>query len=334
MSLRAAATPPFLDLSASVTSGAPHLRDAVNLQRLMHWFLLALVPVLLVTLSETGHQADLGTAHFDASTDPGWRVVLLETFGLAHDADNWVGSLLRGLLVFLPTYVVALLTGGFWQHLFARSRGTSAPGLTVTTLLFSLALPPTIALWQVAAGTTFGIVVGKEIFGGTGKNFIHPALAGLAFLYFAYPEALSGSGMQISSPACAIGAAVLLYTRSISWRIIAGGIVGVVVGSLSFHNFAPSMPLAEMPWHWHLTVGGFAFGLVFFAADPVTAATTNPGRWLYGALIGFLCVLIRIANPSHTQEVMLAILLGNVVAPLIDYGVTWRNIRRRLRRGG
>jgi Na+-transporting NADH:ubiquinone oxidoreductase subunit B len=206
--------------------------------------------------------------------------------------------------------------------------------LTATALLFALALPPSIALWQVAAGITFGIVVGKEVFGGTGKNFLHPALAGLGFLYFSYPDTLRTSVMQISAPACAIGAILLLYVRAISWRILAGGIAGVFCSALLFQHFGASQPLAEMPWHWHLTAGGFAFGLVFYATDPVTAATTNPGRWLYGWLIGFLSVLIRIANPSHAQEVMFAILLGNVTAPLIDYGVMWANIRRRLRRNG
>jgi Na+-transporting NADH:ubiquinone oxidoreductase subunit B len=241
--------------------------------------------------------------------------------------------MLHGLLVFLPIYTVSLLTGGFWQALFARSRRTSSPGLMPTALLFSLALPPAIALWQVAAGITFGIVVGQEIFGGTGKNFLHPALTGLAFLYFAYPDALSTPATQLSAPACATGAALLLYTRAISWRVLAGGIAGVAGSALLFQHLAPAMPLAEMPWHWHLTAGGFAFGLVFFATDPVTAATTNPGRWIYGGFIGFLSVMIRIAT-SHTQEVMLAILLGNIVAPLVDYGVMWTNIRRRLRRGG
>jgi Na+-transporting NADH:ubiquinone oxidoreductase subunit B len=333
MTRAAASTTPGLDRSRTVTPHAPHVRDAVNLQALSNWVVLALLPVLVMALIETGRQANLATTHLDTASDAGWRVALLDAIGVGHDPDRRLGSMLHGLLVFLPIYAVSLLTGGFWQALFARSRRTSAPGLMGTALLFSLAMPPAIALWQVAAGMTFGIVVGQEIFGGTGKNFLHPALTGLAFLYFAYPDALSTPATELSAPACAIGAALLLYTRAISWRILAGGVVGVTASALLFQHFAPSMPFAEMPWHWHLTAGGFAFGLVFFATDPVTAATTNLGRWVYSGFIGCLSVMIRIAT-SHTQEVMLAILLGNIVAPLVDYGVMWTNIRRRRRRGG
>lgn len=327
------ATASILNLSDPVTPAAPHVRDSVNLQRLANWVVLALLPALIAALFETGRQVFLAGAQPEASSSVGWTLALLNETGIPTDLSSSVGDLLRGVLVFLPIFAVAMLTGAFWQHLFARSRHASAPGLAATVLLFSLAVPPSIALWQVAVGMTFGIVVGQEIFGGTGKNLLHPAAAGLAFLYFAYPNALSTFASQVPTPAVMIGAALLLYTRAISWRVLAAGIAGVAGYVLLAQSFSDSAALAEMPWYRHLTAGGFAFGLVFLASDPVTAATTNPGRCLYGACIGVFTVLIRTVT-SHTQEVLLAILLGNLIAPLIDYGVMEVNIRRRLRRVG
>jgi Na+-transporting NADH:ubiquinone oxidoreductase subunit B len=246
-------------------------------------------------------------------------------------------------------------------------------------LLFSLSLPPTIPLWQVALGMSFGIVVAKEVFGGTGKNFLNPALAALAFLYATYPKQMvgetawtvvegftgattmrivAGGGIEAvhwagtnwmqsflgvvpgafgatSTLACLLGAAVLVATRVASLRIMAGALVGMIVAAVLFNQLVGrALPFGDLSWHWHLTLGSFAFGVVFLATDPVTAAATNLGRWIYGVLIGALVVVIRVANITHPDGVMFAILFGNIVAPLIDYLVMQANIRRRARRGG
>jgi Na+-transporting NADH:ubiquinone oxidoreductase subunit B len=232
-------------------------------------------------------------------------------------------------------------------------------------------------LWQVALGMSFGVVVGKEIFGGTGRNFLNPAVTGLAFLYLAYPNAMAGDplwngiggyggasifgqvaalGMdavgqagitwwqaflgrlpgrfgETSTLACLLGAAVLIATGAASWRIMAGALLGLI-GTAVLFNLAGGggSPIFAMPWTWHLVLGGFAFGAVFLATDPVSAAATDTGRWLYGLLFGFMVVLIRVANPVHPDGVVFAVLFANVFAPLIDYGVVWANIRRRARR--
>jgi len=234
-------------------------------------------------------------------------------------------------------------------------------------------------LWMVALGISFGVVIGKEVFGGTGKNFLNPALTGRAFLYFAYPAEISGDqvwvavdgysgatplalgasgGMQAiaaegytwwnafiglipgslgetSTLACLIGAAFLIYTRVASWRIILGVFLGMVGTTLLFNAVgSDSNPMMAMPWHWHLVLGGFAFGMVFMATDPVSASMTTAGRWVFGILIGAMTVLIRVLNPGYPEGIMLAILFANIFAPLIDYVVIQINIRRRQRRHG
>ena len=244
-------------------------------------------------------------------------------------------------------------------------------------LLFTLTLPPTIPLWQVAIGISFGVVIGKEIFGGTGKNFVNPVLAGRAFLYFAYPAQIAGDSVwtvvdgftgatplglasagginniaatnitwsqaflgqiqgaigETSTLACLLGGAFLVYTGIASWRIIAGGLIGMIMTAVLFNFIGnESNPMVTIPWYWHLVLGGFAFGIMFLATDPVTSATTNTGRWLYGLLIGILIVVIRIANPTIPECTMFAILLANIFAPLIDYIVIQANIMRRRQR--
>lgn len=370
--------PLALRLRPPATPAPPHVRDGISLDRLMNVVVVALVPPIVSGLYETGRQANLALAAAGAAAGRGWRDALLAALGAGNDPASVAACLLRGLTCLAPVYLVALAAGTLWERAFARSRGERAAGLTVTALLFSLALPPTIPLWQAALGISFGVVVGKEVFGGTGKNFLNPALAGVAFLYFAYPESLrtpsvwvavdgwtgatplgvattgglgamreagirwadtfwgreAGAMGEASAAACLAGAAILLWVRVVSWRVLAGGVAGLVGTALLFEHLAPAgLPMATLPWYWHLTVGGFAFGLVYFATDPVTAAATDPGRWCYGVLIGAMTVLIRVANPAHTEGVMLAILLGNVCAPLIDYAVVWRNARRRERRG-
>ncbi|TFH23811.1 MAG: NADH:ubiquinone reductase (Na(+)-transporting) subunit B [Myxococcales bacterium] len=328
--------------AGTATTGPPHVRDAIDLPGVMGHVLLALVPCLLIGLYNTGVQAGNAIAQTGAAALPSWRASQ--------------PAIVLGLACFLPVYGVTLLVGTLWQRVFAAARKrSSAAGFSVTALLFALSLPPTIPLWQVALGISFGLVIGREIFGGTGRNPFNPALTGLAFLYFAYPGSLATTGgadglreagigwwqtavgLEAGAPgetsalACLAGAGVLLYSRIISWRILAGGIAGLVATSTLFGLGAE--PSASLPWYWHLTLGGFAFGLVFFATDPVTSAATDVGRWLYGAFIGIATVVIRVANPAHTEGVMLAILLANIVAPLIDHAVVRANVRRRQARG-
>jgi Na+-transporting NADH:ubiquinone oxidoreductase subunit B len=269
-----------------------------------------------------------------------------------------------------------MLAGGLWELVFAWVRGHEVnEGFLVTSLLFMLTLPPAIPLWQVAVGMSFGVIVGKEVFGGTGKNFLNPALVGRAFLFFAYPAQISGDAVwtavdgftgatpltigvaggvqaiqeagitwtqsflgtvqgslgETSTLACLLGAAFLIYTRIASWRIMSGVFLGMVATSLLFNTFG-SEPGHSLPWYWHMVLGGFAFGTIFMATDPISASMTNAGRWIYGALIGLMAVLIRVANPAYPEGMMLAILFGNVFAPLIDYFVVQRNIRRRVAR--
>jgi Na+-transporting NADH:ubiquinone oxidoreductase subunit B len=220
------------------------------------------------------------------------------------------------------------------------------------------------------------VVIGKEVFGGTGKNFLNPALVGRAFLFFAYPAEMSGDvwvpvdgytgatalalaasgGMdaiqaagitwkdafignlqgsmgETSALACLAGAVFLVYTRVASWRIMISVLLGMIGTTLVFNSFgSPDNPFNSVPWYWHAVLGGYAFGLVFMATDPVSAAMTNTGRWIYGLTIGFMVSLVRVVNPAYPEGMMLAILFGNALAPLIDYGVVQANIRRRLRR--
>ncbi|MGB5209214.1 MAG: NADH:ubiquinone reductase (Na(+)-transporting) subunit B, partial [Gammaproteobacteria bacterium] len=250
-------------------------------------------------------------------------------------------------------------------------------GFFVTSLLYVLVLPPTIPLWQVGLGISFAVVIGKEVFGGTGKNFLNPALVGRAFLFFAYPaqnsgdlvwtavdgfsgatplslaftggvEAITAAGISWSDAfygtiqgtigaestiACLLGAFFLLYTRVASWRIMFGCVIGLATMSFLFNLIgSDTNPMFALPLHWHFVLGGFAFGAVYMATDPVSASMTSTGKIYYGALIGVMCALIRVVNPAYPEGMMLAILFGNVLAPLIDYFVVQANIRRRHRR--
>ena len=252
-------------------------------------------------------------------------------------------------------------------------------GFFVTSVLFALILPATIPLWQVAIGISFGVVIAKEVFGGTGKNFLNPALAGRAFLFFAYAPDISGDtvwtaidgfsgatalslvaneGMavlqnsitwtdaffgriqgsmgEVSTFAILLGGAFIVYQRIASWRIIVGVFLGMLATSYLFNAIASdsSAPMMHMDWTWHLVTGGFAFGMIFMATDPVSASFTNTGRWAYGALIGVMVVLIRVVNPAFPEGMMLAILFANLFAPLFDYFVVQSNIKRRAARHG
>jgi Na+-transporting NADH:ubiquinone oxidoreductase subunit B len=369
----------FLYTPADSTRAAPHVRDAIDLKRLMSYVVIALIPCILWSWFNTGYQANLVLQEFSIIKDD-WRSAFLHTFGIGFEPDSILANMAHGFLYFLPIYLTTLIVGGFWEVLFAIVRKHEInEGFLVTSMLFTLTLPPDMPLWMVALGISFGVVIGKEIFGGTGKNFLNPALVGRAFLYFAYPAEITGDlvwvavdgysgatplglgvlgGMdaittggyswwnafiglipgslgETSTLACLIGAVFLIYTKVASWRIIAGVFLGMVGAVLLFNVFGnETHPMMTMPWHWHLVLGGFAFGMVFMATDPVSAAMTTAGRWVFGILIGFMTVLIRVVNPAFPEGIMLAILFANIFAPLIDYAVIQINIRRRLRRHG
>jgi len=359
-----------------VTRAAPHVRDAIDLKRVMFFVVIAAAPCVLMALWNTGYQANLALGELGLSSAPGWRGVLLDVVG--YEPGDVFACAVHGLLYFLPIYAVTLMAGGFWEVTFALVRNHEVnEGFLVTSLLYALILPPAIPLWQVALGISFGVVIGKEVFGGTGKNILNPALLGRAFLYFGYPAEISGENVWVavdgftgatalalgaeagvegigaagmtwmqaflgwipgslgetSTLACLVGGAFLMYTGIASWRIIAGVLIGMVVAASAFNMVpTPGNPMFAMPWHWHLVVGGFAFGTVFMATDPVTAAQTDAGRWFFGILIGVLTVLIRVTNPAFPEAIMMTILFANIFAPVIDHGVVWVNVRRRERR--
>jgi Na+-transporting NADH:ubiquinone oxidoreductase subunit B len=362
---------------AMTTSGAPHVRDVMNLTRAMNIVLIALVPCVLVGIYNTGYQASVRMAGAGMEAAPDWHDLVISALGTGYSPAGFVAPLVHGLLFFLPVLGTALIAGGFWETVFVRARNGGRTGdFVLVALLFSLSMPPSVPLWQVALGMSFGIVVGKEIFGGTGKNFLNPALTGLAFLYVTYPAQMVGEtawavyGLTGATPmetsvnggletiewagspwmqsflglvpgpigatstlACLIGAAVLIATRVASPRIMAGSLIGMIAAALLSNTYGdPANPYAGLTWHWHLVLGSFAFATVFLATDPVSAPMTNTGRWIYGLLVGALVILIRVANSTHPDGVMFAILFGNILAPLIDHGVMQANIRRRMRR--
>ncbi|SER02617.1 Na+-transporting NADH:ubiquinone oxidoreductase subunit B [Nitrosomonas sp. Nm51] len=369
----------FLYTPADTARAAPHVRDGVDLKRLMSYVVVALIPCILWSWFNTGYQTNLALQEL-AIVKNDWRGLLLQALGIGFDPGSILANMAHGFLYFLPIYLTTLIVGGFWEVLFAVVRKHEVnEGFLVTSMLFALTLPPDMPLWMVALGISFGVVIGKEVFGGTGKNFLNPALVGRAFLYFAYPAEITGDqvwvavdgyssatplGMgalggidaitvagytwwqafiglipgslgETSTLACLIGAVFLIYTKVASWRIIAGVFLGMVGTVLLFNVLGSGdNPMMAMPWHWHLVLGGFAFGMVFMATDPVSAAMTTAGRWVFGLLIGFMTVLIRVVNPAFPEGIMLAILFANIFAPLIDYVVIQINIRRRLRRHG
>jgi len=282
-----------------------------------------------------------------------------------------------GACFFLPIYATTFIVGGFWEVLFASVRKHEVnEGFFVTSVLFALILPATIPLWQVALGITFGVVIAKEIFGGTGRNFLNPALAGRAFLFFAYPAQISGDTVwtavdsfsgatmlgqafagtlnyatdielwwnafygfiqgsmgETSTLAVLIGGLFLIYVRIASWRIVLGVFLGMVVTSSILNTIgSETNAMFAMPWYWHMVLGGFAFGMFFMATDPVSAAFTDKGKLAYGALIGFMVIMIRVVNPAYPEGIMLAILFANLFAPLFDHFVVQANIKRRLAR--
>ena len=369
----------FLFGSNLKTEGAPHVRDSIDFKRIMSIVIVALLPCVIMGLWNTGYQANLALQSLGVDLPEGWRGQLLSVVGA--DPTSIVSNIFHGALYFLPIYLVTLIVGSFWEGVFNLVRGHEfSEAFLVTSLLFTLILPPTIPLWQVATGISFGVIFAKEAFGGVGRNFMNPALVSRAFIFFAYPAQITGDkvwvaidgissatplahlagsapGVDMSSGAftwtqafigtipgcigetsalaCLLGAAILLITRIASWRVMLSMTLGAVITSAIFWFVGSTTnPMYGMPPHWHLVVGGFAFGLVFMATDPVSAAHTPTGQWLYGFFTGFLVILIRVQNPAYAEGVMLAILLGNVFAPLFDYFVIQANIKRRKLRHG
>ncbi|HEB78337.1 MAG TPA: NADH:ubiquinone reductase (Na(+)-transporting) subunit B [Methylothermaceae bacterium] len=366
----------FLYWDPSVTTDPVHARDAVDLKRVMVYVWLATFPAIFIALYNTGYQANVAMQALGLETIPNWRGPIMDVFG--YNPSNPLSCLMHGALYFFPVYIVTFVVGGLWEVLFAVVRKHEInEGFFVTSILFALSLPPAIPLWQVALGISFGVVLGKEVFGGTGKNFLNPALTGRAFLFFAYPAFMSGDSVwtavdgysaatplalgasggveaireagyswgqtffgfmpgsmgETSAIAILLGAAFLLYTGIASYRIMAGVLIGVIVMATLFNLIgSETNPMFGLPWYWHLTLGGLMFGLVFMATDPVSAAMTDTGRWIFGILIGVMTVLIRVVNPAFPEGTMLAILFANIFAPLIDYFVVQANIRRRVKR--
>jgi Na+-transporting NADH:ubiquinone oxidoreductase subunit B len=353
------------------------IRSGASVSAAMAGAGLALAPAAALGVFNVGLQANRWLAAHEAEA-PGWRVELLRALGLSLRPDDALACLVHGLLWALPLFAVSLGAGWLTERVFLRLRGRPGDAaLWVITGVFVLALPPAVPLWQAALGSAFAIVFGKEIFGGTGRNVVNPALAGLAFLYLAYPETATGdriwipvdgasgatalataaggvagfetSGLrwrdaflglepgaigETSAAACLLGALLLLHLRLADWRILVGGVAGLIATVLALGALLPDAPLAQLPWHWHLVLGSFAFGLVFLATDPVTAAATRGGRWAYGLLIGFLVVTIRVANPAHREGMIFAVLLANLAAPLLDHAaIRVQGFRGRRRHG-
>ena len=364
---------------SDLTRGAPHVRDAIDLKRVMILVVYAVTPCALVGMWNVGFHANSALAGLGVEAIDGWRGIVLGILGAGYDPASIYDNFLHGLVYFLPIYIVTMAAGGFWEILFAGVRNHEInEGFFVTSLLYALILPANIPLWQVAAGISFGVVIGKEVFGGTGKNFLNPALVGRAFLYFAYPAQISGdavwtpvdgysgatalalsaadgvsgivqSGLtwtqaflgqmegslgETSAAACLAGAVILIYTGIASWRTIVGVCAGLIIPVLLTGFIDSDNPMMNLPWHWHIVIGGFAFGAVFMATDPVSSANTDTGKWIYGLLIGFITWVIRVINPAFPEGIMLAILFGNIFAPVIDYFVVQANVRRRIKRSG
>lgn len=358
----------FCFSSTDVTGARVHVRDSVDTKRYMMIVVLSLLPCLFFGMYNVGFQAH--------------RLV-------GSSLDFW-SVFLTGARYVLPLVFVSYLVGGLWEFLFSVVRKHPInEGFLVTGLLFPLTLPPTLPLWQAALGITFGVVIGKEIFGGTGRNFLNPALTARAFVFFAYPASMTGDSVwtvvlaskdrfvdgftgatalvgakaavfpqtaimganstgatlwdlfvgfvpgsigETSVIACLIGAVILLSTRVANFRTMFGCVLGLIGTSLVFSFFAArdTLPIFSLPFWYHLCLGGFMFGAIFMATDPVSSPSLNESKWIYGILIGFLVVVIRSANPAYPEGVMLSILLMNSFAPLIDHVMLLFRFKKRI----
>jgi len=361
---------------SDVTKNSSHVRDSIDLKRVMITVWMATFPTMFFGMWNVGFQANTIMLEMGMLAQEGGRGIFIAMLAGYDPASIW-DNLVHGAAYFLPIYMVTFIVGAFWEVLFASVRGHEVnEGFFVTSVLFALCCPPDLPLWMVAVGISFGIVIGKEVFGGTGKNFLNPALTGRAFLYFAYPAYMSGdavwtavdgytgatmlsvaatAGMagleqsttwmsafigtiqgsigETSTLAILLGGVVLMVMRIASWRIIGGVLLGSALLSMLFNTIDSTNPMFALPFYWHWVIGGFAFGAIFMATDPVSAAMTNTGKFWYGMLIGVMVILIRVVNPAFPEGMMLAILFANLFAPLFDHAVVQANIKRRLARG-
>jgi Na+-transporting NADH:ubiquinone oxidoreductase subunit B len=361
---------------SDVTKNSSHVRDSIDLKRVMITVWMATFPTMFFGMWNVGFQANTIMLEMGMLAQEGGRGIFIAMLA-GYDPTSIWDNLIHGAAYFLPIYMVTFIVGAFWEVLFASVRGHEVnEGFFVTSVLFALCCPPDLPLWMVAVGISFGIVIGKEVFGGTGKNFLNPALTGRAFLYFAYPAYMSGdavwtavdgytgatmlsvaatAGMagleqsttwmsafigtiqgsigETSTLAIMLGGAVLMVMRIASWRIIGGVLLGSALLSMLFNTIDSTNPMFALPFYWHWVIGGFAFGAIFMATDPVSAAMTNTGKFWYGMLIGVMVILIRVVNPAFPEGMMLAILFANLFAPLFDHAVVQGNIKRRLARG-
>lgn len=363
----------------TVTKSGSHVRDAINLKRIMILVWACTFPAMFFGMYNIGLQANTAMDTLGMTTSQGWRAPFISAL-TSYDVNSIWDNAIYGAAYWLPLYATTFLVGGFWEVMFATKRGHEVnEGFFVTSVLFALTLPPDMPLWQVALGISFGVVIGKEVFGGTGKNFLNPALTGRAFLYFAYPAEISGDAVwvavdgytgatalglaasggieavvaggitwmdafigtvpgssgEVSTLAILIGGGALVMMKIAAWRIVGGVFVGMVLMSTLFNMIgSETNPMFDMPFYWHMVVGGLAFGMFFMATDPISASMTNQGKWYFGALIGVMTVLIRVINPAFPEGIMLAILFSNLFSPLIDNFVMQANIKRRLLRHG
>ena len=380
-----------------VTKGTTHIRDGLDLKRMMITVVIALLPCVGMALYNTGYQANYAIANLGAAPLDAWQSTLFAMIpGLAHDPTSVIANLLYGALFFVPIWLFSFAVGGFIEVAFAIVRNHEVnEGFLVTGFLFPLTLPPTMPLWQAALGIAFGVIIGKEIFGGTGMNILNPALTGRAFLFFAYPADISGdspwiaadmSGAKMTSTldtmgadavsgatwlgkastdaatfagkevfgaewmqafvglvpgsmgetsalACLLGAGILIFAQIGSWRTMAGVVLGTALTATLLHSIgSETNPMFAIPFGWHIVIGGWAFGMVFMATDPVSSAFTEKGKWVYGFFIGVMVVLVRVVNPAYPEGMMLAILFMNMFAPFIDHFYVKANITRRLAR--
>ena len=382
----------FLYSSGRVTTGKTHVRDFADLKRIMIIVWFAVFPAMFWGLYNVGNQtvgaiATLPNAQEIASTcyslfSGDWHYAIAQLLGASLGSDAGVYSkMIIGAVYFLPIYIVVFAVGGFWEVLFCLIRHHEInEGFFVTSIVFALVVPPTMPLWQAALGISFGVIIGKEVFGGTGRNFVNPALCGRAFLFFAYPASISGTNCWVpvdgfsgatplaqwaaggadalkdsagnainwmdaflgnipgsigegSTLMILVGALIILATGVASLRIMVGILIGAFLTSLLFNSIGSATnAMFSMPFAWHAVLGGFAFGTVFMATDPVSSSFTSKGKWAFGILIGVMVILIRTVNPAYPEGMMLAILFANCFAPLFDYLATKRNIKRRLAR--
>jgi Na+-transporting NADH:ubiquinone oxidoreductase subunit B len=366
----------FLYTPNETTHSGSHIRAVDDLKRTMNTVIMALIPVLIFSFFNTGYQ------HYSAINGFPTDFSLMEHF---LTLDNF----LVGLVTMLPLIIVSYGVGLGVEFLFAVLKGHEVEeGYLVTGMLVPLIVPIDIPLWMLAVAVVFGVVIGKEVFGGTGMNILNPALTIRAFLFFSYPTWMSGDKVWVHDAVAKAGTAdaisgetilgslaqgaeysysvsdmffgfipgsvgetstflillgglFLIYTKIGSWRIMLSAVLGALVMGLIFngvvdagwiHASSKFYHLMSLPYWQHLLVGGLAFGIVYMATDPVTAAQTEKGKWYYGFLIGFISVMIRVFNPAYPEGVFLAILLMNVFAPTIDHYVVRGNVKRRLKR--